>query len=627
MINGKKIVALCCPTISEQQCHQYIVSLNKYISSDDCRLLVFTATSDLYFDSPTQHGEAAIFDLINYDTTDAVIIFEERIKAAYVINEIIEKANAHNIPCIVLGQKHEGTVNAEFNFEKGFRLTVEHVLDVHGVKRPHFMAGMKGNDFSESRKNVFMDICKSRGISVDDSMISYGDFWAEPAQLATEELLKRPELPEAVICANDAMAIAVTNTLIENGVRVPDDVIVTGFDGIEDIKYSVPRITSCMCSYEKMAKKTADILKSMLDGEPVPETTLITPTLILSESCGCSKDAPLNAADNISDISNRFYRFRSEERQMYQMSSRILTCKTVNEAAELLKSYDLYDMNCVLKSECIDPSIDPVSGGTAGYGETVLEFLETDCHRKNGLVSFRTADYLPDFEEMLNSHDTPIIFCGLNLTEIPLGYCCFHFHNYEIVNYVKAEQTVSALNNAISGFRNMRYHRYLMNQIEEMYRLDALTSLYNRSGFIREYRRRTTAGTPGINKMTVIMADLDGLKKINDSYGHDEGDFALKTAADAMRQCCPEDTLCVRFGGDEMLAVYFGTLDEKKVKADFEKFFEERNASSGKPYKVSASVGIYECSIMEEINFDELVKRADKLMYFDKAKKKLLRST
>ena len=94
-----------------------------------------------------------------------------------------------------------------------------------------------------------------------------------------------------------------------------------------------------------------------------------------------------------------------------------------------------------------------------------------------------------------------------------------------------------------------------------------------------------------------------------------------------MRQCCPEDTLCVRFGGDEMLAVYFGTLDEKKVKADFEKFFEERNASSEKPYKVSASVGIYECNIMEEINFDELVKRADKLMYFDKAKKKLLRST
>ncbi|MGN1421887.1 MAG: diguanylate cyclase [Oscillospiraceae bacterium] len=626
MINGKKIVALCCPTISEAQCHKYIISLNKYISSDDCRLLVFTATTDLYINSPTQHGEAAIFDLINYDTTDAVIIVEERIKAAYVIEGILEKAKAHNIPCLVIGQQHDGTANAEFNYEKGFRLMVEHVLDVHGVKRPHFMAGMKGNDFSESRKRVFAEICESRGIGVDDTMISYGDFWSDPAQKATEELLKRTELPEAIICANDAMAIAVTNTLTENGVRVPDDVIVTGFDGIEDIKYSVPRITSCMCSYEKMAKKTAAIVKSMLDGEPVPDTSLITPSLILSESCGCSKDAALNAADTISDISNRFYRFRSEERQMYEMSSRILTCKTVDEAACLLNSYDLYDMNCVLKNECIDPSVDPVSGGTAGYGDTVIEFFETDCHRKGRHETFRTADYLPDFDEMLNSHDTPIIFCGLNVLDIPLGYCCFHFHNCDLVNYVKSEQTVSALNNAISGFRNMRYHRYLMDQIEEMYRLDALTSLYNRSGFIREYRRRTTAGAPGADKMTVIMTDLDGLKKINDNYGHDEGDFAIKTAAEAMRCCCPEDTLCVRFGGDEMLAVYFGTLDEKKLKADFEKFYEERNAASGKPYKISASVGMYECNIMEEINFDELVKRSDKLMYFDKARKKLLRN-
>lgn len=624
MINGKKIVILCAPTLSDDSCHKFITSLNSYLPSDDCRLLVFATTTDLFWHSPAQEGEAAIFDLINYETADAVVIFEERIKSPKIIDMIIARANEHNVPCITVGKKHDGAVNAEFSYEEGFRKMVEHVLDVHQIKRPHFLAGIKGNDFSDARKHAFEEIAASRGIVVDESMISYGDFWTDPAAAAVQKLLDRPELPEAIICANDTMAIAATNTLIENGVRVPEDIIVTGFDGIEDIKYSVPRISSCMCSYEKIAKKTAKMIGEMFNGRQVDERNFITPTLILSESCGCFKDPPTNAAETICDLNNRFTRFQSEERQMYEMSSRILTCRSVKEVAGFMNRYGFYDMNCVLRSECIDDAVDPLAEGTKGYNETAVEFYETDSHTIHDPVEFRTENYLPDFDDILSEHRTPIIFCGMNVLDVPLGYACFHFHNNDIANYIKVVQIINALNNAISGFRNMRYQRHLMLQIEEMYRLDALTSLYNRSGFIREYRRRIAENPSCNEKMTVILTDLDGLKSINDNFGHDEGDFAIKTAADAMRECCPKDTLCVRFGGDEMLAVYFGTLDENKLRADFEKFFAEQNAASDKPYKISASVGVYECGGMDEINFDELIKRSDKLMYFDKARKKQL---
>ena len=623
MLNGKKVIALCTPTIADESCHQFIISLNRSLPSDDYRLLVFATSTNLYWHTPDQLGESAIFDLINYSTTDVIIVFQEKLKSPETVDRIITQARNNNVPCIVVGEPHDGAVSADFSYETGFAGMVEHVLDVHKAKRPHFIAGFKDNEFSEARKRVFMRMCRERGIYADENSVSYGDFWTNPTVAAVKKLLERETLPDAIICANDTMAIAATNTLTSAGVRVPDDIIVTGFDGINDIKFSVPRITSCVCSYEKMAQKVAEIAEKLLDKEPVEQRYLITPTPILAESCGCCRELPINAAKTICDLNDRFSRFRNEEHQMYEMSSQILTCTTIEDVARVMDMNNFYDMNCVLKNECIDETVDPFSGSfTDGYGDTAVEFYETDTHTIHEPRLFSTRNYIPEISEILTNHRTPIIFCGLNMRDIPLGYCCFHFHNDEIANYTKVAQIVNALNNAIGGFRNMRYQQYLTRQIEEMYRLDALTSLYNRGGFINEYRRRIAQDPDCTQIMTVILTDLDGLKIINDNFGHDEGDYAIKTAAEAIRKCCPKDTLCVRFGGDEMLAVYFGRLDQDKLREDFERFFDERNAVSGKPYRVSSSIGIYECSGKNEIDFDELIRKSDKLMYFDKARKK-----
>ena len=74
----------------------------------------------------------------------------------------------------------------------------------------------------------------------------------------------------------------------------------------------------------------------------------------------------------------------------------------------------------------------------------------------------------------------------------------------------------------------------------------------------------------------------------------------------------------MRFGGDEMMAVYEGKLDEEALRKAMSARLDSYNASSGKPYKVSASVGVYICDNLDGIEFDDLVKESDKLMYFEK---------
>ena len=115
---------------------------------------------------------------------------------------------------------------------------------------------------------------------------------------------------------------------------------------------------------------------------------------------------------------------------------------------------------------------------------------------------------------------------------------------------------------------------------------------------------------------------MDGLKYINDHYGHKEGDFAIRAVADALMEVCPEDTLGTRFGGDEMLAVCSTACNPVKIKSDFEQYFVDLNKQFRKEYTISASIGIYVAGENEVLGFDELIEKSDKLMYEEKARRK-----
>ena len=160
-------------------------------------------------------------------------------------------------------------------------------------------------------------------------------------------------------------------------------------------------------------------------------------------------------------------------------------------------------------------------------------------------------------------------------------------------------------------------------KLEDTYKLDALTGLYNRRGFMREYKKMLELMPKG-SCLTVILADLDGLKRINDNYGHREGDHAIHTVAQALKFACPEG-ICTRFGGDEMFGVIMGAHSESELRKAISDYLDSYNQRSDKPYAVSASVGIYITGTADDLDFEELIKKSDKLMYADKTAKKRAR--
>lgn len=151
---------------------------------------------------------------------------------------------------------------------------------------------------------------------------------------------------------------------------------------------------------------------------------------------------------------------------------------------------------------------------------------------------------------------------------------------------------------------------------------DELTKLLNRRGFIE---RALSLCTTNVGKTAyLIFGDLDHLKEINDVFGHVEGDFAIKIIANYFLSALPKNTVCGRIGGDEFIA--FLITDETDFKNQTEKKFiataKEFNDNSQKPYYIEISLGIYEFTCTEQINFDELMKQSDKLLYEAKTKRR-----
>lgn len=623
MLYGRKIIALCMARIQDDASNEYITALNRVVSPAGYSIFVYNTCSAVSVDSYEGSTQTAIYEYMDFNVIDVVIVYEEVLRNQAVTDALIDKAKQHHTPVIVIGESHEGCINIKFDHENAFVQVARHMVEDHHLTRLHFMAGFKGNQFSEYRLDAFRKVLEENNLPFDESMVSYGDFYSVTAERETEKLVASGNIPEAILCANDRMAIAVCDVLNRHGIRVPEDVAVTGFDGIPEVNVMTPRITSVVCEVEDIAKTTLEVISQIEKFQGKTTTFLVPPKLSIAESCGCNEKTTRNASEYLNTLYNLMYRFQEEELELSQITAQVQRCDSLEQLAKELKQNVIYDTCCLIEKEYLDERINPAQQkeNTKIREKELVVAFDSDYLGEHFVPYSISATEITPHLDYLLEHGRVLVFTALYHVDVPIGYMCVFYSELTSGNYMKIPQMVNALNNAFGGYRNLRYKNHLMKQIDDMYRTDTLTGLYNRRGFERKYRE-LLASEQGKHRLTVVLADLDSLKKINDTYGHKEGDYAIYAVARALVSVCPENSLCTRFGGDEMLAVCPEVLDISQTKAAFASYFEDLNRTSGKPYKIDASTGIYITENDEVLGFEELVEKSDRLMYIEKKARK-----
>ncbi len=626
MIGNKKIIAVCVSRVQDNLTNKFITALYTAISDKDYRIFVYNTNTVVTEENYEKDVQTKVYDLIDYDIVDAVVILDV-IQNPSIIKMLVERAKAHGILTMVVGEGEacEGCINIKFDYEGGFAEVVRHAVCHHKFKKLHFMAGLRGNLFSDQRMRVFQSVLEENGIPFDESMVSYGDYWTKPTEQAMIKLIESNNLPEVVVCANDKMAIAVCNILKTYGIRVPEDVAVTGFDGVFEVLFSTPRITTVETEYSELANETARVLMDSDNWLDRTETILVPLHICVGQSCGCEGKTAINASEYLLDMDDRFFRYIKEDIELSKVIAQVQRCDNVAQVVDSMKTYIFYEFACMVDTECLDETINPTQRVEYTRGTDRDMYVLFDCrdYDRDEPYLMSSKMIVPRLEEILDLNRV-LIFSTLHHLDVEFGYVCFYYAALEQGNYTKVPQTMNALNNAIGGFRTTRHKQYLMNQINEMYRTDTLTGLRNRRGFDMEYQELLNDRKEN-ETLTIIMVDLDGLKFINDNHGHKEGDYAIHAVAQAMRKTCPEGTIFTRFGGDEMLAVYRGRLDAGELKENFYVCIDEINARSKKRYDVLASMGVYHTEEDDDLSFESIIEKSDVLMYMEKNKRKRAR--
>ncbi len=160
--------------------------------------------------------------------------------------------------------------------------------------------------------------------------------------------------------------------------------------------------------------------------------------------------------------------------------------------------------------------------------------------------------------------------------------------------------------------------------LDAMSRSDHLTGILNRRGFLNTTRRVLEDEKNHGKKAIAIYADMDNLKIINDEFGHDEGDYSLKTIARALAESFRQSDVVARMGGDEFAAFAIVNQDNfpTTIRKRIHSVLENLNEQNDKPYRIAMSVGSVEFVIGEDSDIERILSEADMDLYVEKKAKR-----
>ena len=227
--------------------------------------------------------------------------------------------------------------------------------------------------------------------------------------------------------------------------------------------------------------------------------------------------------------------------------------------------------------------------------------------------TFPTSNLIP--EKLRSKENAAYIFMPLFFKNEQFGYVIFDYADGQ-PHFMYEELRLHIGSSLKSSM--------LMHDLKIQSMVDELTGLYNRRGFVELSRKMIDSARRAGGKLLVFYADLDGLKRINDVYGHDEGDAAISGAAGVLTDTFRNRDVIARIGGDEFTVVLHVSdmlEPESQILLRLREKLDEFNAFSGRPFTLSMSVGTSYFEPSGTRSLEEILKEADNRMMAKKRKR------
>ncbi len=624
-----KNIAVLVSCIDEEYQNKILSGITDYAEDEGYNVSIFTAFGGNLKNLKQDIGEYNIFNLINLELFDGIILLTNTITSEKVKNEIIEKVKNFDICAVSVDNALPNTYNISIDNFEAMSNIVEHFIEYHKFNRINYISGMDDNCESQFRLMAYKECLKKHGIPIEEERIYHGNFRYDAGIDAVDSFISSDlEMPQAIVCANDVMALSTIKALKSHGIKVPQDVCVSGFDRIYDARNYSPEITTVERPLYEIGQLACEKIVRHLNGEPQERSENIRTRAIFTQSCGCNK-SKLEGIDDFRIKSyNRMSQYRTGIMDMNQMASDLAETVSFENAIDKISNY-VKNIDCEEFYLCLCDNWRSTYDAENGFIDTIitngytshmmcmLSYYDGTFHKEP--FEFNSEDMIPNKNSLYynNLYNGNIYYYApIHFHEKCLGYCIIGNSSFPLQNPMYHSWIIN-LSTCIENIRNKLSLEHMVNELDKLYVIDNLSKIYNRNGFYRFASGIYEKASLNKDDVMVLFIDLDGLKYINDKFGHHEGDNAILTVAETIKDCCKRNEVFARFGGDEFV-IFSSDYTEETAKVlckEIEKQLGIYNQKSEKPYKVGASMGYHITVADNNIPISNIISIADAKMY------------
>lgn len=612
--------------------------IEEYAKENHCNVAVFLWFTGSFEKDKHNSGEINIINLPDLSLFDGIILFSNALHIEKNKNRIMELLEEVECPVVTIGCKLNDYPEVRTDNYVAMCELIEHYIVDHSMRRIHFVKGIEGNEDAEERYRAYVDTMAKHGIPVSKERVSQGDFYVTGGESAAKEILNSTlAFPEAIVCANDIMAITICDILMENGYKVPEDVVISGYDYSMEGRYHAPKITTVRCRFRQLGVEACKLLLDVMGGKEVPNRVQLPDEVVFEESCGChgrreKDDVNKEKQYLTADILQRIF-----IHHMITLEKNLIEDTTMEQWLQSLREF-IVEINpsefyCCVNENFAEDVFE--NGGMEqetmdeeermAYSETINVVLAyvNSTFRKKAPFESKYA-----FDEMFNESENSkvYIFSPLHYQDRNFGYFVFVDSGFPISNQLYISWLIN-MGNTIENMRKQSMLTNAMKRLDEMYVQDSLTGAYNRFGMDRYFADLKMKCLISHSNLQISFIDLDDLKGINDKFGHEEGDRIISATASILKKKAKKSYV-VRYGGDEFIVM--GTVNNEKEIKDYwtavEAEVEKYNQKNSKKAQLSFSYGYEVFKVEASTYLEECIRVTDEKMYRSKKQKKLARA-
>lgn len=588
-------------------------------------------------------------ELLKSDDIDAYIILSSVFGDCLdTVLKRITKNNSKPIISVGINPKVRNSVYTYNNCEKVYGDLIRHLRRKHHCEKIGFYSAIQsGSKEAEDRYQSFLRALKKQNMEIDPECVVEGNFLEHAAIEQIVERYKGMEkLPfDAFICSNDLTASGAITAFNQLGFKVPEDVIVIGFDNSAYATMTNPTISSIDQQMEAQGTKAAELAYKIVNGETVPKRNTTKLSLYYRQSCGCirmnNKDSVYKnqkgklffQAERYKAEVNNYYHKLQEFDNLLPLYDNIRSTTTRAQLAYSLPaiisktSFNtlllcLYDKPIELQQN--ELFIRPESVNV----EALVKINNNQVIFQPGITFNPRNQLVPD--SILDDSPGNYIIHNVSSGSKVYGYMIagYRWNNFSAYNlFLKIIS--QAVTQSVEYTKTLSVNQKLETEKKELVektedlsiqnRTDDLTKILNRRSFL-EYGQRLIDFSVDVNNFgLVFFADLDGLKMINDNYGHEFGDKAIQNEAEVLKEAFRQSDIVGRLSGDEFAIIAPGISISSfaKIHRKIDKINKKKSKELKFPFVLSISLGAVPFN-KEDCDLKKLLAKADSKLYEEK---------